>query len=100
MATGDGNGRRELYEWLFRGIAAVVPLMLAALVTIAWQNSHTLDRMSEEEKDLRRDLETLQAGLVPGGILRLRSEQYEKEIEQLRVVVEQMRLACQPTPGR
>jgi len=58
-----------------KALAAVVPVFLAALVTIAWQNSHAL------------------------AVIGQRIEQNEKQVDHLRELVE-IRLACPPAVSR
>lgn len=58
-------------DWLPKILLAAVPLVLGALTTIAWQNSHAL------------------------ATLAFRFDTTEKELAHLRGLVEQ-RLTCQP----
>jgi hypothetical protein len=59
---GD-TGARAREPWL-KLAAALIPLGLAALVTLAWQNSHALTLLAHDEADLRQDLERIEARLM------------------------------------
>ena len=47
------------YDWLVKIIIALVPVLFAALVTLAWQNSHALTRLSTRVDLLDRDMTQL-----------------------------------------
>jgi hypothetical protein len=83
--------------WFLKAIGAAIPLVLGALATIAWQNSHLLIRMGENQSDIRRDLDNLQANLVPGSELRVRLTQDEREIQRLRDLADRLAVCPQPT---
>ena len=59
----------QLNDWLSKCILAIIPILLAALTTIAWQNSHTVNAFA-----LKLDL-------------------YQKEVEHHRVLIEQ-KMGC------
>jgi hypothetical protein len=59
---GD-TGARARETWL-KVAAALVPIGLAALVTLAWQNSHALTLLAHDEADLRSDMERIEARLI------------------------------------
>jgi hypothetical protein len=82
-----------------RAVAAVAPLLLGALVTIAWQNSHALAVLSLNVEHLRLDLANTRASLEPGRTFMLRIEQNEKQLDHLRELVE-ARLVCPPGAPR
>lgn len=46
-------------QWLIKVAAAVAPVLLGALVTIGWQNSHTLAVLNAEVANSERELEHL-----------------------------------------
>lgn len=78
--------------WL-KVVAAMIPLGLAGLTTIAWQNSHTLSLLAVSINTVRDDLERTRAGLEPGATLRMRLDRNETELAHLRELIEQ-RLTC------
>jgi hypothetical protein len=47
-------------DWMTKLGLALIPIGLVALVTIAWDNSHTLSVLSRDEADLRADIERLE----------------------------------------
>lgn len=75
-------------EWLFKALAALIPLFLGALVTIAWSNSHTLAVLTDREEAMRVDLERTKASLEPGRTFSLRIDHIEQEVAHLRDLVE------------
>jgi hypothetical protein len=75
--------------------AALGPLLLGALVTIAWQNSHALAVLSLNVEHLRVDLERTRASLEPGRTIMLRLDNNQQELTHLRELVE-ARLVCPP----
>ena len=83
-------------DWAIKAAAALVPLLLGALVTIAWQNSHALALLTRDYEDLRVDYEKTKASLEPGRTISLRFEQHDRELAHLRDLVE-ARMAC-PAP--
>jgi len=56
-------------DWLSKCVLALIPIMLASLTTIAWQNSHAVNAFA-----LKLDL-------------------YQKEVEHHRVLIEQ-KMGC------
>lgn len=56
-AVSEPNGQRSLWAKL---ITALIPIGLAALVTVAWQNSQTLALLKASEADLRGDMARLE----------------------------------------
>jgi hypothetical protein len=82
-------------QWILKALAAMIPLLIGALVTIAWQNSHTMALLTREYEDLRVDLERTKASLEPGRTIMLRFDHAEAELAHLRELVEQ-RLNCPP----
>jgi hypothetical protein len=80
--------------WLLKAAATLIPLLLGALVTIAWQNSHALAVLARGEELLRVDFEKTKAMLEPGRTIMLRIEANEKETTHLRELVEQRLTAC------
>jgi len=62
MADGAHTGIRD--AWWLKLAAALIPLGLAALVTIAWANSHALAVLTRDEADLRADMERIEARLL------------------------------------
>lgn len=46
-------------SWVVNLLLALVPLLLVALVTIAWQNSHAITRLSTHVDLLDRDVVNL-----------------------------------------
>jgi hypothetical protein len=72
-----------------KAAVALIPLGLGALVTIAWQNSHSLVVLSQNVENLRVEVERVKASLEPGRTIQLRQDQAEKELAHLRDLVEQ-----------
>jgi hypothetical protein len=81
--------------WL-KALATLAPLLLGALVTIGWNNSHSLAVLSLNIEHLRVDLERTRASLEPGRTIMLRLDRNETELVHLRELVE-ARLVCPPT---
>jgi hypothetical protein len=86
-------------DWAFKAAAALVPLLLGALVTLAWQNSHALVLLTHDYDDLRVDYEKTKAALEPGRTIMLRFDIHERELAHLRDLVE-TRMACPAPPTR
>jgi len=84
--------------WL-KALATLAPLLLGALVTIAWQNSHALAVLNLNVEHLRVDLERTRAALEPGRTIMLRLDNNQAELSHLRELVE-ARLVCPPTGAR
>jgi hypothetical protein len=82
--------------WFLKALGAAIPLLLGALATIAWQNSHLLIRLGENQTEIRRDLDNLQTTLVPGSELRVRLTQDEREIQRLRDLADRLAACQQP----
>jgi hypothetical protein len=80
--------------WL-KAVATLAPLLLGALVTIAWSNSHALAVLAVNIETLRVDLERTRASLEPGRTIMLRLDTNEKQLDHLRELVE-ARLVCPP----
>ena len=78
----EGNGRR--HGWLVTTAAALAPVMIGALVTVAWQNSHTLVALKDTQEVIRRDLDETREEMERKDVLRLRFEADEREIADLR----------------
>jgi uncharacterized protein HemX len=76
-------------------LAAVIPLALGGVATIAWQNSHMLTSLSRDQAELRRDLDHLTGTLTPSSTLMQRFDNDERELTRLRTLVEQ-RTPCPP----
>jgi len=79
-------------------VATLSPLLIGALVTVAWQNSHALAVLTLSVEHLRLDLERTRAALEPGRTIMLRLDNDKAEIQHLRELVE-ARLVC-PPPSR
>jgi len=77
-------------------LIALIPLCIGGVVTIAWQNSHTLTAHARDLENLRLDYERTKTTLLPGQAISLRFEANERELAHLRELVEQ-RLGC-PAP--
>jgi hypothetical protein len=75
--------------------AALAPLFVGALVSLAWSNSHALAALSLNMEHIRQDLERTRTSLEPRTIM-LRLDQNEKQLDHLRELVE-ARLVCPPT---
>lgn len=78
-----------------KAAATLAPLLLGALVTIAWSNSHALATLALNVEHMRRDLDLTRASLEPGRTIVLRLDQNEEQIKHLRELVE-ARLVCPP----
>lgn len=78
--------------------AALIPLLIGALGTVAWQNSHKLTELNATVEAVRIDLATTKTTLEPGKTIMLRFDQHDKEIGHLRALVED-RLSCRDVPG-
>jgi hypothetical protein len=72
---------------------ALIPLTLGALVTVAWQNSHSLTELRTEVEHITVDLERTKASLEPGRTIMLRLDKNEDELKHQRELIEQ-RLNC------
>lgn len=81
--------------WL-KAIATLAPLLLGALVSIAWSNSHALSVLANNVEHLRVDLERTRASLEPGRTIMLRLDRNEAELAHQRELIE-ARLVCPPT---
>ena len=57
-----------------KAAAALGPLLLGALVSLAWQNSHAMAVLTLNVEHLRVDLERTRASLEPGRTIMLRLE--------------------------
>jgi hypothetical protein len=84
--------------WL-KALATLAPILLGALVSIAWSNSHALSVLAINIEHLRVDLERTRASLEPGRTIMLRLDTTEKQLDHLRELVE-ARLVCPPSPVR
>jgi hypothetical protein len=84
--------------WL-KALATLAPILLGALVSIAWSNSHALSVLAINVEHLRVDLERTRASLEPGRTIMLRLDTNEKQLDHLRELVE-ARLVCPPTGAR
>jgi hypothetical protein len=80
--------------WI-KALATLAPLLLGALVSIAWSNSHALSVLAINVEHLRVDLERTRASLEPGRTIMLRLDTNEKQLDHLRELVE-ARLVCPP----
>jgi hypothetical protein len=78
--------------WL-KALATLAPILLGALVSIAWSNSHALSVLAINVEHLRVDLERTRASLEPGRTIMLRLDTNEKQLDHLRELVE-ARLVC------
>ena len=81
MAEND-TGRR--HGWIVTTAAALVPLLVAALVTVGWQNSHTLVALRDNQEVIRRDLDDVREEVEPKSTVQLRFDAAEREIADLR----------------
>ena len=90
--TGRAN------TWVVRVAAASAPLLLGALVTLAWQNSHALAALTLTVENMRVDLERTRASLEPGRTISLRLDRNEAELRHLRELIER-RLTYPPAPA-
>lgn len=77
--------------------ATLAPVLIGALVTVAWQNSHALAVLMLNVEHLRLDLERTRASLEPGRTIMLRLDNNKEELQHLRELVE-ARLVCPPPP--
>jgi hypothetical protein len=82
-----------------KAAAALGPLLLGALVSLAWSNSHALSVLAINVEHLRVDLERTRASLEPGRTIMLRLDTNEKQLDHLRELVE-ARLVCPPGAPR
>jgi len=80
--AGDGTGLR--HSWIVTTAAALAPVMIGALVTVAWQNSHTLVELKDNQAVIRRDLDETRDEMERKEVLRLRFDADEREIADLR----------------
>ena len=46
-------------DWVFKVLAALIPLALATLVTVAWQNSHRLIVITNDVEHVETEVEHL-----------------------------------------
>lgn len=57
-------------DWLFKASIALIPLLLGALVTLAWKNSHTLAimaaRFDRNETEIAHLRSLIENRLMPG----------------------------------
>lgn len=83
--------------WVLKVLTASIPLLIGALVTVGWQNSHTLSRLTDEYEDLRVEMERTKASLEPGRTIMLRLDQNESEIKHLRGLIE-LQMGNRPAP--
>ncbi len=81
------------HPYWMKVVATLAPLLLGALVTIAWQNSQALAVLTAHIENLRVDLERTRASLEPGRTIMLRLDKNEDELKHLRELIEQ-RLTC------
>jgi hypothetical protein len=44
------------YQWAVKLLAALIPVLLGALVTIAWQNSHRLAVLTAEVANVEQEM--------------------------------------------
>jgi hypothetical protein len=84
-------------DWT-RVILGLIPLALGGLVTLAWQNSHTLAALTASMENMRVDVETTKAGLMPGRTIQLRLDLNERELGHLRGLIERQ-IACPQVPA-
>jgi hypothetical protein len=84
--------------WL-KALATLAPILLGALVSIAWSNSHALSVLAINVEHLRVDLERTRAAQEPGRTIMLRLDNNQAELSHLRELVE-ARLVCPPTGAR
>jgi hypothetical protein len=82
--------------WLIKALAASIPLLVGALVTLAWQNSHTLAALTHDMETMRLDLQRISASLEPGRTIQLRLDRNEQEIAHLRDLVERPLMNAPP----
>jgi len=80
--AGTDDGRR--HGWLLAAAAALLPTMIGAFVTVAWQNSHKLVALQDRQDDIRHDLDAMSGEVERKEVLRLRFETDEREIADLR----------------
>ena len=80
-----------------KAAAALGPLLLGALVSLGWQNSHAMAVLTLNVEHLRVDLERTRASLEPGRMIMLRLDTNEKQLDHLRELVE-ARPVCPPGP--
>jgi septal ring factor EnvC (AmiA/AmiB activator) len=80
--AGSDNGRR--HGWIIATAAALLPVMVGALVTVAWQNSHRLVELKDNQEVIRRDLDDVREEVEPKSTLLLRFEADEREIADLK----------------
>ncbi len=85
--------------WVLKVLTASIPLLVGALVTVGWQNSHTLATLTTEYEDLRVEMERTKASLEPGRTFSLRIDQNERELAHLRTLIEE-RLTSPPAIGK
>ena len=91
------DSSKGIVDWIVKALAALIPLLLGAGVTVAWQNSHSMALLTREYEDLRVDVERTRASLEPGRTFPLRIDHVEAEVQHLRELVEQ-RLSCAAPP--
>lgn len=82
--------------WLVKTLAGSIPLLIGALVTLGWQNSHTLAALTHDMETLRVDLQRISASLEPGRTIQLRLDRNEQEIAHLRGLVERPLMNAPP----
>jgi septal ring factor EnvC (AmiA/AmiB activator) len=80
--AADGTGWR--HSWIVTTAAALLPVLAGALATIAWQNSHRLVQLQDNQEVIRRDLDEMREEVERKDVLRLRFEADEREIADLR----------------
>lgn len=49
----------KLVDWLIRAAAALIPILLAALVSIAWTNSNRIAVLARDVEDLDHDIKRM-----------------------------------------
>jgi hypothetical protein len=87
----------EVQGWAVKTVIALTPILLGALVTIAWQNSHSLAVLTQGVELMRVDLERTKASLEPGRTVMLRIDHADQELAHLRELVEARLVACPPS---
>ena len=78
----DGNERR--HGWLVATLGALLPVMIGGAVTLAWQNSHSLVALKDNQEVIRRDLDDVRDEVEPKSTVKLRFEADERRIEDLQ----------------
>jgi uncharacterized membrane-anchored protein YhcB (DUF1043 family) len=71
-------------HWVFKVIAALIPLLIGALVTIAWQNSYRITIIEHKQEALRNDLDQIKHDIEPRTTLLFRLDRLEQDVKRLQ----------------